>query len=196
MRPWRGGTATARFEDEGGLFARQLRHPLHQPDKVDGRREGLAQKLELDEEWIHACAGAAGGVSPHPTKASQGGMPRPAFCPCAHSSPWIYPLNARKGGFGGMLGARGSAHLARPESWHRELISSQLLRARRPCRGRWLPPGRAGRDGCRTARSARRCRRSGVGKIGPFEECTHALVERCTQELPGLQGRTVSPSHD
>ena len=177
MRPWRGGGAPARFEDEGDLFARQLRHPLHQPDEVDGRREGLAQKVELDEEWIHTCTGVAGGVFRHPAKPSQGCMPRPAFSPCAHASPWIYPLNARKGGFGGMLGARGSAHLARPESWHRELISSQLLRARRPCRGRWLPPGpRAARDGCRTARSARRCRRSGVGKIGPFESALMLLA--------------------
>ena len=67
MRPWRGGTATARFEDEGGLFARQLRLRLHQPDKVDGRREGLVQELELDEEWIHTCAGAVGQGSWYPT---------------------------------------------------------------------------------------------------------------------------------
>ena len=178
MRPWREGTATARNREEGGLNDRPLRHHVHEPDKVDDGREGLVQKLQLDEERIHTCAGAAGGGFRHSTKASQGCMPHGTFFPCAHARPCIYPLNARKGGFGGMLGARGSAHLARPESWHRELIPSQLVRARRPCRGRWLPPGRAGRDGCRTARSARRCRRSGVGKIGPFESALIALVER------------------
>ena len=157
MRPWREGTATARNREEGGLNDRPLRHHVHEPDKVDDGREGLVQKLQLDEERIHTCAGAAGGVSWHPTHASLGCMPHGSFSPCAHASPWIYPLNARKGGFGGMLGARGSAHLARPESWHRELILSQLLRTRRQCRGLWLPPRRAARDGCRTARSARHC---------------------------------------
>ena len=183
MRPWREGTATARNRDEGGLLDRQLRHRLHQPNKVDDRREGLVQKLELDEEWIHTCMGAAGGVFRHPAKASQGCMPHRAFSPCAHASPCIYPLNARKGGFGGMLGAHGSAHLARPQSWHRELILSQLLRARRQCRGRWLPPGRAARDGCRTARSARRCRRSRAGRLVSSRRALMLFSNAAPQEL-------------
>ena len=48
MRPWRGGTAPARNEDEGGLFTCQLRHPLHQRDEVDDRREGLVRKVRID----------------------------------------------------------------------------------------------------------------------------------------------------
>ena len=105
------------------------------------------------------------------------------FSPCAHASPCIYPLNARKGGFGGMLGAHGSAHLARPQSWHRELILSQLLRARRQCRGRWLPPGRAARDGCRTARSARRCRRSRAGRLVSSRRALMLFSNAAPQEL-------------
>ena len=62
MRPWRRGTAAARNVEEGGLRDRQLRHPLHQPDEVDDRREGLVRKVRIDPPWSCTCAKVAGEV--------------------------------------------------------------------------------------------------------------------------------------
>ena len=53
MRPWRGGTAPARNEEERGLLDRQLRHRLRQHDEVDDRREGLVRKVRIDPPWSH-----------------------------------------------------------------------------------------------------------------------------------------------
>ena len=65
MRPWRRGTAAARKREEGGLRDRQLRHPLHQRDEVDDRREGLVRKVRIDPPWSCTCAKVAGEVSAH-----------------------------------------------------------------------------------------------------------------------------------
>ena len=65
MRPWRRGTAAARNVEEGGLRDRQLRHPLHQRDEVDDRREGLVRKVRIDPPWSCTCAKVAGEVIHH-----------------------------------------------------------------------------------------------------------------------------------
>ena len=131
MRPWRRGTAAARNVEEGGLRDRQLRHPLHQRDEVDDRREGLVRKVRIDPPWSCTCAKVAGEVSAH--LASVRGAVR-------ISGPFSSMFGFERGTVRGLHGWQGwvfDSHCSSP-SFARMRLES-LWRAAWPEAGRVLP---------------------------------------------------------